>query len=133
LTAKASSTSLLAMSTSYLDRGEGRPPADLAQHLGRIADSMRRGDHWRSFVQTSRTDHAPAEACLADVRVPALVVMGEKDPDWSDPVAEAHFVAGAVRGELLLVPGAGHYPMVEYPEIVNPAVVAFASRVYALA
>mgnify|MGYP001599017686 CR=1 FL=1 len=33
----------------------------------------------------------------------------------------------------LLVAGAGHYPLVEYPEIVNPAIVAFARQVYAVA
>jgi pimeloyl-ACP methyl ester carboxylesterase len=54
--------------------------------------------------------------------------MGTKDRDWPDPTGEARFVAEALHGELVLVDGAGHYPMAEYPEIVNPALVAFASR-----
>jgi pimeloyl-ACP methyl ester carboxylesterase len=55
--------------------------------------------------------------------------MGTKDPDWPDPSAEARFVADALQAELLLVPEAGHYPMAEYPELVNPALIAFARRV----
>jgi pimeloyl-ACP methyl ester carboxylesterase len=100
----------------------GRPPADLAAHL----DNLRLD--WRAFQKTTRTSHAPAEARLGQVRAPVLVVMGAKDQDWPDPAAEARFVADALHGELLLVPDAGHYPQAEYPEIVNPALVAFARK-----
>jgi pimeloyl-ACP methyl ester carboxylesterase len=108
----------------------GRPPADFAEYRRAVGASLRRGDHWRSFVRTTRTTHAPAEARIGEVTAPALVVMGERDPDWSDPPAEARWVADALKAELLLVPSAGHYPMAEYPEVVNPAVVAFAQRVH---
>ena len=111
----------------------GRPPADLDEHSALIRQSLCRGDHWRSFVRTSRTSHAPAEARLDGVRAPTLVVMGEKDPDWPDSAAEARFVADALRGELLMVPNAGHYPMAEYPEVVSPAVGAFLGKVTARA
>jgi pimeloyl-ACP methyl ester carboxylesterase len=106
----------------------GRPPADLDQHIERIRTSMRHGRHWRSFVRTTRTDHTPARDRLSRVKAPVLVVMGTKDLDWPDPTAEARFVADSLGGELLLVPNAGHYPMTEYPELVNPALVAFARR-----
>jgi pimeloyl-ACP methyl ester carboxylesterase len=111
----------------------GRRPTDLDAHLALIRQSLRRGDHWRSFVRTTRTTHTPASERLGRVQAPVLVVMGEKDPDWPDPVAEAHFVASALRADLVLVPDAGHMPMAEYPEVVNPAVVAFAQRVSARA
>jgi pimeloyl-ACP methyl ester carboxylesterase len=108
----------------------GRRDERLAEHQREIRAALRRGDHWRSFVKTTRTSHAPAEARLGKVSAPALVVMGEQDPDWPDPAAEGRTVAGALSAELLLVPGAGHYPQAEYPEVVNPAVVAFAQRVH---
>jgi len=107
----------------------GRRPADLGQHIERIRTSMRRGRHWRSFVRTTRTDHTPARDRLSRVKAPVLVVMGTKDPDWPDPSAEARFVADALNADLLLVPDSGHYPMAEYPEVVNPSLVAFARRV----
>jgi pimeloyl-ACP methyl ester carboxylesterase len=118
----------VAWRTYYPRYYPGRPPADLGQHVERIRASMRRGRHWRSFVRTTRSDHTPAHDRLNRVKVPVLVVMGTKDVDWPDPTAEARFVAESLNGELLLVPGAGHYPMTEYPELVNPALVAFARR-----
>jgi pimeloyl-ACP methyl ester carboxylesterase len=63
------------------------------------------------------------------VRAPALVVMGERDPDFRDPAAEARLVAGRLNGAVVMVPGAGHYPQAEYPEVVTPAVVEFLARV----
>jgi pimeloyl-ACP methyl ester carboxylesterase len=108
----------------------GRKPADLAAHADRIKASFGRGDHWRSFVRTTRTSHAPVTARLDDVRAPALVFMGAKDPDFPDPTAEARFAAERLRGEAVMVPDSGHYPMTDSPEVVNPAVVAFASKVF---
>jgi pimeloyl-ACP methyl ester carboxylesterase len=102
-----------------------RPPADNEQHWARIRGSLR----WRAFQRTTRTSHAPAERAIRNVKAPTLVVMGTKDRDWPDPVAEARWVADALHGELQLVEGAGHYPMAEFPEVVNPALVAFAHRV----
>jgi pimeloyl-ACP methyl ester carboxylesterase len=111
----------------------GRPPADLREHVDRIRASMRRGRHWHSFVRTTHTDHTPARDRLNRVKVPVLVVMGSKDPDWPDSSAEARFVAESLNGELLLVPDSGHYPMAEYPDVVNPALAAFARRAFARA
>lgn len=102
---------------------------DLPEHASTVDASLRRADHWRSFVKTTRTSHAPVEARLGEVHTPTLVVMGEKDRDWPDPAAEGRFVADALSGELLMVPNSGHYPMAEYPEQVNPVVQAFAERV----
>ena len=106
----------------------GQQPTDLGEYLARIKKSMSRPGYWRSFVATTRTSHAPAEARLDRVGCPSLVVMGEKDPDFSDPTAEAEFVAGSLGGEVLVVPEAGHYPQAEYPEMVNPAVVDFINK-----
>ncbi|NHC14004.1 alpha/beta fold hydrolase [Motilibacter deserti] len=110
-----------------------RPPADLSDHLRGIAAAQRRPGAWRAFAATTRTSHAPAEARLGQVAAPVLVVMGDKDPDWRDPEAEAAWVAEALHGELLMVPGAGHYPAAERPELVGPAVAALAARASARA
>ncbi|MBB4959162.1 alpha/beta fold hydrolase [Micromonospora polyrhachis] len=119
-----------AWQTYYRKLYPGRPPADQAAHLARIRESMRRGDHWRSFIKITRTSHRPAEERLGQVIAPTLVVMGEKDSDFPDPTAEARFVAERLNGELLMVPHSGHYPMAEYPEVVNPVLVSFLNKVY---
>jgi pimeloyl-ACP methyl ester carboxylesterase len=107
----------------------GRRPGDFDAHLAAIAESMRRPGHAKAFSATTRTSPAPAEARIDDVRAPALVVMGECDPDFPDPATEARWVAERLDGEVVLVPGAGHYPQVEQPEVVNPALVSFCRRV----
>ncbi len=99
-------------------------PDGMAEHRARIATSLRRPGGWAAFKATTGTTHEPAHARLTQVGVPALVVMGTKDPDFPDPAAEARFVADAVGGEVLLVEGAGHYPHAEMPELVGPAVLA---------
>jgi pimeloyl-ACP methyl ester carboxylesterase len=107
----------------------GRAPEDLAAHRARIRDSLRRPGRWDAFMATTRTTHAPVEARLGEVTAPTLVVMGSADPDFPDPAAEAAWIAGRVAARVVMVPGSGHYPHAEYPEIVNPAMVAFLAQV----
>lgn len=106
-----------------------RKPQDFEQHRAEIRASMRRPGYAQAFRATTRTSHAPAEARLAEVSAPALVVMGEADPDFKDPAAEAAWITERLNAEQLLVSGAGHYPQVERPEIVSPALVDFCAKV----
>jgi pimeloyl-ACP methyl ester carboxylesterase len=118
---------------AYYKRANPVRPSDLDEHIARISASLARPGRWQAFTRTTRTSHAPAEARLPRVHAPTLVVMGTKDPDWPDPTAEARSLADTLHGELLLVPGAGHYPMAENPDLVNPALVAFAATAHARA
>jgi pimeloyl-ACP methyl ester carboxylesterase len=119
---------------SYLSRlYPGRRPDDFAEHRAAIVASMRRPGYTQSFRKTTHTSHAPAEARLGEVRAPALVVMGERDPDFRDPAAEARWLSGLFKGEVVMVPGAGHFPQAEYPDVVNPAVLGFVSQVFKVA
>ncbi|WP_246852695.1 alpha/beta fold hydrolase [Naasia sp. SYSU D00948] len=108
-----------------------RRPADQEQHEEAMARSLAR--HWRSFSRTTKTTHEPAERALERVAAPALVVMGSADRDWKDPAAEAAWIGERLKAEVLVVEGAGHYPMVDSADQVNPAVVAFARRATAVA
>ncbi len=98
---------------------------DFRHHREEIAASMRRPGHAAAFRQATRTDHAPAWQAAGTVRQPTLVVMGQLDPDFPDPAGEARLVADALGGGVLLVPGAGHYPQSEFPELTAPAIVEF--------
>jgi len=53
------------------------------------------------------------------------VVMGEQDPDFTDPAAEAAWIARATGGQVVMVPEAGHYPQSQRPVITTTAVVRF--------
>ncbi|MGN6300589.1 MAG: alpha/beta fold hydrolase [Angustibacter sp.] len=110
----------------------GRRPDDFAEHRAAIRAALRRPGYRRAFTATTRTSHAPVEPRLADVRAPALVVMGTADPDFPDATAEARWiVAHLADAQELLLDGAGHYPQAEEPEQVDAALVAFARRVLA--
>jgi len=115
---------------SYLPKlYAGRSPADLDEHLAAITASLRRPGYRQAFSATTRTSHAPAEERIGDVTTPALVVMGELDPDFPDPTAEAEWIAQRLNADVLLVPEAGHYPHSQRPELVAPAVIDFVTRV----
>src|SRR5581483_687380 len=71
---------------SYLPKlYAGRRPADFGKYRDQVAAALRRLGYASAFSRTTRTSHAVAQARLADVSVPALVVMGEQDPDFPDP------------------------------------------------
>jgi pimeloyl-ACP methyl ester carboxylesterase len=114
-----------AWSAWYARLFPGRAPTDLAAHRARIRESLGRPGHWRAFVATTRTSHAPVEARLGEVAARTLIVMGDHDTDFADPRAEAAFIAGRLRAAVVMVPGAGHYPHAEFPEIVTPAILGF--------
>jgi pimeloyl-ACP methyl ester carboxylesterase len=102
-----------------------RRPDDFSEHVARITTSMRRPGRGAAFRATTRTSHAPVEARLAEVAAPTLVVMGGSDPDFRDPAAEAEWIGERLRAEVVVVPGAGHYPHTELPDVVNPVLVDF--------
>ncbi|HSF25934.1 MAG TPA: alpha/beta hydrolase [Actinomycetes bacterium] len=105
-----------------------RPPADLGAQQALIRASLERPGGWDAFAATTRTTHAPAEASLDSVHVPTLVVMGERDADFASAQAEAELVARRLRGQVVMVAGAGHYPQAEMPELVIPAVLGFLAQ-----
>ncbi len=103
----------------------GERPADHTAHKAALKANLAKPGHWAAFQRTSHTTHAPVEARLGEVRAPALVVMGDRDPDFKDPAAEASWIAGRVGGTVVMVPGTGHYPQAQAPDVVNPAVLTF--------
>jgi len=107
----------------------GQRPADFAEYRDRVVSSLRRPGYARAFSLTTRTNHDRAQARLADVSAPTLVVMGELDPDFPDPRAEADWIAQALPAEVVMVPEAGHYPQSQQPELMRAAVVSFLARV----
>lgn len=94
----------------------------------RAAESTRlltRQGRWSAFIATTRTDHDVVAPWIGRVAAPSLVVMGEADPDWNDPRAEAEWIAQQLGSEVLMVPGVGHAPMLEAPDVVAPRIIEF--------
>jgi len=81
---------------------------------------LRHFDHGtqRAILKLYRADRSPI-APLEAVKAPALVVWGERDryldPAWAERVADA--LGGPAQVEI--VPGAGHWPWLDVPEILQ--------------
>lgn len=109
----------------------GAVPVGHAEQMAAVFASLGRPQRWRAFQRTARTSHAPVTPRLGDVATPVLVVMGELDPDFRDPASEAAWIAQQLRGDVVMVGNAGHYPHAQRPDVVVPALVEFLDRVFA--
>ena len=89
--------------------------------------SLTRPGHWAAFQATvNGTDHRVVAPWIDKVKASVLVVMGDKDPDWKDPLKEAEWIASNFSDvRSLTVPGAGHAPMLEKSELVGKEVLEF--------
>ena len=115
---------------SYLPKlYAGRRPADFEEYRAQVIASIRQPGYAKAFSRTTRTSHDPAQARLADVTAPVLVVMGDKDPDFPDPQTEADWIAHALHGQVVMVPEAGHYPQSQRPGITTAAILRFLQSV----
>ncbi len=109
----------------------GRRPEDFEDYRRDVIASLRQAGHARALSLTTRTSHTAAEGSLSSASTPTLVIMGEQDPDFSDPKGEADWIAATLHGEVVMVSGAGHYPQSQQPEVTTSALIAFANRVTA--
>jgi pimeloyl-ACP methyl ester carboxylesterase len=102
-------------------------PADLDAYVAAMKQRLREPGRLAALRAVMGATPEENRERLAEVRCPALVVMGTRDGDFPDPTAEARLVTErlAPRGTLKLVDGAGHYPHVEMPEVTAAALLAF--------
>lgn len=111
---------------SYMPRlYAGTRPSDFEAYRDQVVASLRRPGYAKAFSRITHTSHDPAEARLKDVNAATLVVMGDQDPDFRDPKAEAAWIAEMLHGDAVIVPAAGHYPQSQQPEITINAVLGF--------
>jgi len=109
----------------------GRRPADFDEYRKKVVAALGRPGYARAFSRTTRTNHDPSTAALGAVTAPSLVVMGDRDPDFPDPAAEARWIGTALGGGVVMVGEAGHYPQSQQPEATAEAVLGFLRTVTA--
>ena len=100
------------------------------QRAARSTALATRPGYWPAFKASAAADHSVVAPWIDRVTAPVLVVIGDVDPDWKDPLAEAQWVASNFADvQTVVVHGAGHAPMLERPAIVNPAFSEFLGKV----
>jgi pimeloyl-ACP methyl ester carboxylesterase len=105
-----------------------RKPADQSQVKAALTRNLREPGRMAALyamISLSKTDTA---AIVPQNRVPALVVMGTRDPDFADAAAEARWLAGQLGAESLIVEGAGHYPHAEMADRLAPKLLVFIAK-----
>jgi len=108
----------------------GHRPADFEQYRDQVVTGIRRPGHARAFSLTTRLNHDAAEARLGDVAAPALVIMGERDPDFPNPRAEAEWIGQRLDAQVVMVEEAGHYPQSQQPLVTFDAIDTFLGTVF---
>jgi len=100
-------------------------PAYLASPGGRGLRAVLVRTHPEGYAAAAEVlATADLSASTRQLRVPALVIVGELDP--STPVAAAEALRDAISGaQLTVIPGAAHIPLVEHPDAVTAAIRGF--------
>jgi pimeloyl-ACP methyl ester carboxylesterase len=117
--------------TKYLKTAyPGSKPADWDSWLAALEANLREPGRARAGQQMMKSSGTlkNAQAALAKVRCPALVVMGSNDSDFPDPKAEAAAIVGllpAGLGRYEMIDNAGHYPHAQYPQQVADVLLPF--------
>jgi pimeloyl-ACP methyl ester carboxylesterase len=100
-------------------------PADQGQVKAAITENLHEPGRMAALQAMIGLSKADTAAIVPQSRVPALVVMGTRDPDFPDATAEARWLASELHAESLIVEGAGHYPHTEMPERVASKLLLF--------
>lgn len=100
-------------------------PADFKDYLSQLTENMKQPGRFDAAVALGNSSRQPSEARLGQVKVPTLVIMGTKDPDFPDPAAEGKYIAEQTGSKLELIEGAGHYPQTEMLDKTAPIVIDF--------
>lgn len=102
-----------------------RKPADFEEYTLALRSNLKEPGRMEAVLGMLMASKKASEVRLPLVKVPVLVLMGSKDPDFKKPEDEARLVAEGLHGTYTMIENAGHYPHAEMPEVFAPLVLAF--------
>ncbi len=105
-------------------------PADFAAYRSALMANLKEKGRLEALVRMIVASKGASEARLPQVKAPATVIMGSKDPDFKNPEASAKEVADSLHTTYTMIPGAGHYPHAEMPEQTGALIIAFLKSIH---
>ena len=112
----------------YLDLAYPEKPADYAAYMTALRAKLAEPGRKAELRKTLKTTPADAGAALPRISCPALVIMGDADPDFADPQAEAEGIVAempAGLGTVAVIKNGGHYLHAQRPGEVAELIVSF--------
>jgi pimeloyl-ACP methyl ester carboxylesterase len=106
-----------------------RLPDDFRAEETRRDANLAEPGRFAAFRRMAIASKIESERRIADVQAPVLVLMGTRDPDFSDPAKEAAHVAALLHGTAIMIDEAGHYPQTEMPDAVAARLLPFLQSV----
>ncbi|WCL49697.1 alpha/beta fold hydrolase [Leptospira sp. GIMC2001] len=98
-------------------------PNDLSEQSERIYNYLNLDNRLSILREYLFSSKAGCEEKLDSIKVPVVIIMGGKDPDFENPVEELDWIAGITNGKKFLFENSGHYPHREEPkrfaEVIN--------------
>lgn len=127
LAAKAVTSNAALWTMFYKSLYPGDKPADFADYLRDLKEGLRRRGRMAPVRELLDSFPADPAADLSKVTAPALIVMGDRDGDFADPVAEATWIGNALGGKVTtqISLNSGHYPHADDPDNTNSVVSTF--------
>jgi pimeloyl-ACP methyl ester carboxylesterase len=116
---------------AYLNVAYPTKPADYDEYIAALMAKLREPGRMAEFMKTGKSTPADAQAQLANVSCPALIIMGAADPDFADPRAEGDAIVAAMPaglGSVAMIEGAGHYAHAQFPDQVAALITSFIEK-----
>jgi pimeloyl-ACP methyl ester carboxylesterase len=112
----------------YLDLAYPTKPSDYDAYMAALRAKLSEPGRMAELLKTLKTTPADAAAQLPHVRCPALIIMGDEEPDFADPRKEADAIVAALPsglGSVAMVAGGGHYLHAQNPDQVATLIIGF--------
>lgn len=100
-------------------------PSDYAEYKQKLVNNLREPGRLAALRNMLFAPKDTSETRVQQVNVPTFVIIGTKDPDFKDPIAEANWLAEQTHGKVMLMNGIGHYPHVEAIEQTAQPIIDF--------
>lgn len=106
----------------------GTKPEDFSDYLRALRRSLRAPERREAFARIAAPEAVDALEARERFEGPALIVMGDRDPDFADPAAEAEAMRTSLsrsQARVVMIADCGHYPHAQRPAETADAILTF--------